>query len=283
MDKSKLPVLNAHPNPKASFQIHASVMDRWNPGLYAAAKNDEDEATISIFDVIGQNWDGEGFSDKKCAGILRNLGGRDVTVNMNSPGGNLFDGIAIYNMFREYKGKVTVNVIGMAASAASLIAMGADEVRIARSAFFMVHNCWCVAVGNAHDFREIAEQNDEFDGAMAEMYATRTGMDVKKVKALLDAESWINGTSAIDQGFADDYTPADQVAEKTSAKASAIHRLDQTLAKAGMPRSERRQLLQEIKGTPSAVQDGMPSAAFSAADAAQLLALTARFGAAAKA
>ena len=281
MDKSKLPVLNAHQNPNARFEIHASVMDRWNRSLKAATS--DEEATISIFDVIGQSWDGEGFSDKKCAGILRNLGGRDVTVNINSPGGNLFDGIAIYNQFREYKGNVTVNVIGMAASAASLIAMGADEVRIARSAFFMVHNCWCVAIGNANDFRKIADENEVFDNAMAEMYAMRTGLELKKVKTLLDGETWIGGTSAIDQGFADDYTPADQITEEQDTKASAAQRLDTTLAKAGMPRSERRALIQELKGTPSAVLDGTPSAAFSAADAAQLLALTARFGAAAKA
>lgn len=281
--KRNLPALSASAlSANARFEVPDTIMARWNRGIQAAHA-DEDEASINIFDVIGERWDGSGFTDKKCASILRNLRGRDVQVNINSPGGSLFEGIAIYNMFREYEGAVTVKVLGMAASAASVIAMGADQVQIAKSAFFMIHNCWCVAAGNANDLRAIAKQNDEFDGVMAEMYAARSGQDVKHIKTLLDAETWISGISAVEQGFADEHTPADQIAEKKDAKASAQSQLDTALAKAGMPRSERRQLIQEIKGTPSATPDGMPSAALNAADAAQLLALTARFGAAARA
>ncbi|MBB6578001.1 ATP-dependent protease ClpP protease subunit [Comamonas odontotermitis] len=282
MNKKNLPALRAdNLNAKARFEVPESVMARWNRGIQA--KNANGEASISIFDVIGEDWDGSGFTDAKCAGILRSLGGADVTVYINSPGGSLFHGIAIYNMLREYEGRVTVRVLGMAASAASVAAMAGDEVQIAKSAFFMIHNCWCLAVGNANDLRNIAAQNDEFDEVMAQMYVARTGLDLKQVQTMMDAETWINGTSAVDQGFADNFTPADQIEEGKGAKASAIHRLDSTLAKAGMSRTERRSLIQEIKGTPGAVQDGTPSAAFSAADAAHLLSLTANFGAAARA
>lgn len=282
MNKKNLPALRADTlNAKARFEVPESIMARWNRGLQA--KGADDAASISIFEVIGEDWDGSGFTEAKCAGILRSLGGKDVTVYINSPGGSLFHGIAIYNMFREYEGRVTIRVLGMAASAASVLAMGGDEVQIAKSAFFMIHKCWCLAVGNADDLRNIAAQNDEFDAVMVDMYAARTGLDAEKLQAMLAAETWISGTSAVDQGFADDFTPADQIEEGRGAKASAIHRLDMTLAKAGMSRTERRSLIQEIKGTPGAAQDGTPSAAVSAADAAHLLALTAQFGAAARA
>ena len=108
--KSSLPAITAGGlNARAQFEVPQAAMARWNTSLHAASK--DEAATINVFDVIGADpWTGEGFTDKKCAAILRNLGGRDVTVNINSPGGSMFEGIAIYNMLREYDGAVTVKV-----------------------------------------------------------------------------------------------------------------------------------------------------------------------------
>ncbi|MBN0106041.1 Clp protease ClpP, partial [Pseudomonas aeruginosa] len=93
------------------------------------------------YEPIGYDWwTGEGVTAKRIAGALRAIGGDvDVTVNINSPGGDVFEGLAIYNLLREHKGKVTVRVLGLAASAASFIAMAADEVKIARAGFLMIH------------------------------------------------------------------------------------------------------------------------------------------------
>ena len=280
--KSSLPAITAGGlNARAQFEVPQAAMARWNTSLHAASK--DEAATINVFDVIGADpWTGEGFTDKKCAAILRNLGGRDVTVNINSPGGSMFEGIAIYNMLREYEGAVTVKVMGMAASAASIIAMAGDTVEIGRAAFLMIHNCWIVAIGNANDLRAAADTCAPFDSAMADVYAARTGIDAKKIAMMIDAETWISGKDAIDQGFADAYLPADEIKED-EAKASlhAVRAMDVALAKAGIPRSERRRLFQEIKGTPDATQDGTQDAA-DAASAAQLLAQLARFEALAK-
>ncbi|WP_034085582.1 head maturation protease, ClpP-related, partial [Pseudomonas aeruginosa] len=110
------------------------------------------------------------------AGALRAIGGDvDVTVNINSPGGDVFEGLAIYNLLREHKGKVTVNIIGLAASAASFIAMAGDEIRIGRAAFLMIHNAWLIAMGNRNDLREIADWLEPFDMTLADIYAQRTG------------------------------------------------------------------------------------------------------------
>ncbi|WP_367672858.1 Clp protease ClpP, partial [Serratia symbiotica] len=83
----------------------------------------------------------------------------------------------IYNLLREYPGKVTVKVLGLAASGASIIAMAGDEIQIGRGAFLMIHNCWVVAVGNRHDFAAMAENMAPFDNAMADIYSARSGLD----------------------------------------------------------------------------------------------------------
>nr|WP_256372528.1 head maturation protease, ClpP-related [Citrobacter sp. wls829] len=125
------------------------------------------------------------------------MNGADVTVNINSPGGDMFEGLAIYNLLRDYEGKVTVKVLGIAASAASIIAMAGDDIQIGRGAFLMIHNCWVYAMGNRHDFAELANSLGPFDSAMADIYAVRSGLDMETVQKLMDAESYIGGSDAI--------------------------------------------------------------------------------------
>lgn len=246
------------------WEASPQALERWSPDLMAAA--DKAENTISILDMIGQDpWTGEGVTAKRISAALRNIGAEnDVVVNMNSPGGDFFEGLAIYSLLREHKGKVTVKVLGIAASAASVIAMAGDEVMIARAGFLMIHNVWAVAIGNRNDFREMADTLEPFDVSMADIYAARSGMDAKKIAKMMDAETFIGGSEAVDQGFADSLLPADEVKKDANAKTDrvAAYLLDMALAKAGMPRSERRALLKDFKtGTPSAADDGMPGAA----------------------
>ena len=104
---------------------------------------------------------------RRIAGILRALGPGPITVNINSPGGDVFEGIAIYNLLREHDGEVTVNVIGLAASIASVIAMAGDNIRIAKSAYFMIHNAWTIAMGNRNDMQKVVDTLGSFDGTIA--------------------------------------------------------------------------------------------------------------------
>lgn len=184
-----------------SGEVRPVALERWNPSIRAA---NEDEYSISIFDPIGFDpWTGEGVTAKRIAAALRTLDGADVTVNINSPGGDMFEGLAIYNLLREYSGKVVVKVLGLAASAASIIAMAGDEVRIARAGFLNIHNCWVVAMGNRYDLMEMAERLAPFDQAMADIYAARTGAPQDAMQKLMNADSWIAGSAAVEQGFAD--------------------------------------------------------------------------------
>lgn len=254
-----------------AFSPDTDALGRWDAGVMAA---DNDENTISVLDVIGDDpWTGGGVSSKRIAGALRAIGQRDVVVNINSPGGDFFEGVAIYNLLRAHPHKVTVRVLGMAASAASVIAMAGDEVQIGKAGFLMVHNAWVVAIGNRHDMREAAETMEPFDDAMATLYAERAGVQKSKAVAWMDAETWFNGEQAVDAGLADSYLPADEV-QRDNARADAHDKIkavkvvDTILAKEGLPRSERNELLAGVKGT---MRDASASATRDAGEIAALI------------
>lgn len=231
--------------------LPASALERWNGGLRATSSNDN---TISIFDVIGKDFWGDGVSASRIAGALRSMNGADVTVNINSPGGDMFEGLAIYNLLREYEGKVTVKVLGLAASAASIIAMAGDEVQIGRGAFLMIHNCWVVAMGNRHDLEKVATEMAPFDKAMADIYSARSGLKTADIESMMDGETYIGGSEAVDKGFADSLLSADEISTEDESPAAALRKLDALLAKTNTPRAERRKLIKALTG-------GMPGAA----------------------
>jgi ATP-dependent Clp endopeptidase proteolytic subunit ClpP len=176
---------------------------------YAAGRNFSvqsrgDETEIVIYDVIGEDfWTGEGVSAKKFAAILAEVETPGILLKINSPGGNVFDGIAIYNDLVAHKAKVRVVITGLAASAASIIAMAGDEIEIAANAHIMIHNAWVMAVGNRNDLREVADFLEDIDAALAETYAARTSQSEKNISAMMDSETWMRGQAAIDFGFAD--------------------------------------------------------------------------------
>lgn len=261
MSKKQLPVAPAgRPCARVTCETLPSALDRWDGGIKAAATDDN---SISVFDVIGQDYWGEGVTAKRIAGALRAMNGADVTVNINSPGGDMFEGLAIYNLLREYEGRVTVKVLGIAASAASIIAMAGDDIQIGRGAFLMIHNCWVYAMGNRHDFAELAQSLEPFDTAMADIYAARSGLDMAAVQKLMDAESYIGGSDAVAKGLADSLLSADAVSDGDESPAAALRKLDALLAKTNTPRSERRKLIKALSGgTPGAATnpDGMPGA-----------------------
>ncbi len=244
-------------------QVLPRALDRWNPGVQAAAADDTDRS-ISIYDVIGYDyWTGDGVTANRIAAALRGMGAGPVTVNLNSPGGDMFEGLAIYNLLREHKGEVTVKVLGLAASAASIIAMAGDNVQIARAGFLMIHNAWVMAIGNRNDLRDVADTLEPFDRAMASIYAARTGADAKAIGKVMDAETWIGGEDAVAGGYADDLLPSDQIEKKSGkASASAVRRIESALRASGMPKSEAMRLISEFKssaGDPVGSGEGDPT------------------------
>lgn len=268
------------PGASVRSEILPRAFDRWNPGVKAAGESNEAERSISIYDAIGYDyWTGEGVTARRVAAALRSMGSGPVTVNVNSPGGDVFEGLAIYNLLREHDGEVTVKVLGLAASAASFIAMAGDKVQIARAGFLMIHNSWVIASGNRNDMREIADWLEPFDAAMADIYATRTGLDAKAVAKLMDAESWIGGAAAVEQGFADELLASDQIGKgDAKAQANASRRVEAALRASGLPKSEAMRLISEIKssaGDPAGSGEGDPAERGPVADISQTAALAA--------
>lgn len=237
-------------------EVPEYIKARWNTHIQAAKSDD----AINIFDAIGEQYDGSGTTAKRISAALRSMGDKEVTVNLNSGGGSFFEGIAIYNMLREHPHKVTVKVMGLAASAASVIAMAADDLQIARSGFLMIHNAWVVAMGNRKDLKAAADALEPFDSSMAELYAARAGMERKQIEKMMDAETWIAGSDAVDMGFADSLLASDSMKESGDKVQSAIRRVDLALAKEGMTRKERRAILKEISSTPCAADEVTPRA-----------------------
>lgn len=252
-------------------ELSPRALDMWNPDLRAAVETATD--TITMYGVIGEDWWGEGVTVKRIDSALRAIGDKPVTVYINSPGGDMFEGIAIYNRLREHSQPVTTKVLGLAASAASVIAMAGTQREVAKSAFLMIHNCWTWLAANRHGLREAADQMEEFDKAMIGLYVDTSGQSEDVIEHMLDAETYLSGSSALEKGFATGLIAADEVKEAPDdslTQAHASRKLDAALAKSGMPRSERRKLIAGIKtskpnaaggDTPSAVAPGTLSAA----------------------
>ncbi|MBR9764137.1 MAG: Clp protease ClpP [Rhodobacteraceae bacterium] len=264
MSKRNLPKVDLGAKPGVQSDISPKALQRWSPDVKAAAG--EDEATISVLDPIGADIWGDGVTARRISAALRAIGDRPVTVNVNSPGGDYFEGLAIYNLLREHKQKVTVNVLGVAASAASVIAMAGDQVRIARAGWLMIHNTWILAAGDRNALREVADWLEPFDAMAVDIYATRTGIAEAELAKMLDRETWIGGQAAVDQGFADDLLPSDLVDHDREGGASASMRaerkFDLLARRAGLTNSASRDLLRELKsGMPGAAQTGQPGAA----------------------
>lgn len=239
--------------------IPSHLKERWQP----LALSDEQQEDINILDEIGDDWWSD--SDTTLSRVnqkLRRADGSDITVNINSYGGSMFEGLAIYNALCLYKGNVTVNILGIAASAASLIAMAGDNIKISPSAFLMIHNSAVITYGNRHDLADIAQQLKAFDEAMASLYVSTTGQDKSTIIQMMDDETWLDGTTAVEKGFATElFEP--KIKAAVNNEIFAVRQLDGILAKQGIPRSERRELINKIKGTQDATltstQDATPN------------------------
>lgn len=153
---------------------------------------------------------------RSLARFLADAGGEDVTIRINSPGGSVFEGAAMYNMLFDYGGNVSAVVVGLAASAASVVAMAGDTITMHPGAFMMIHNSWTGAVGDTRDMTKAAALLAKIDKQLAGVYAQKTGKKVADIAALMDAETWFTADEAVAGKF------ADAVAKKEKVKAYAL-------------------------------------------------------------
>ncbi|OIM91633.1 hypothetical protein BLN97_26535 [Bradyrhizobium elkanii] len=237
----------------ASAPPSEDILTKWKAGIRPV--NQDTKNIIKIDDVIGYDWwTGGGITEKSVSTELAKFNDEPCEVQINSPGGDMFEGIAIYNTLRQYKGKITVKVLALAASAASIIAMAGDERLMGEGAFIMIHNAWVIAIGNRHDMQECADYLEPFDYALRDIYARRTGEKASKIENWMDEETFFSAEQAIKLGFATalmskDSLTEDPAATKAAAQFNSVRKVESLLTKeGGMSRSQARALLQEIKG-----------------------------------
>lgn len=163
-------------------------------------------AEVYIYEEIGDFW-GEGVAAKTFVKDLTALKVSVINLRINSPGGNVFDGFAIYNALVRHPARVIVDIDGLAASAASFVALAGNEIRMAQNASLMIHNPQGGVLGEASDMRKVANILDEIKNSIVGIYTARVKQEESQVRTWMDAESWFDATEAKHLGFIDEITP----------------------------------------------------------------------------
>lgn len=167
-------------------------------------KNEAEEERILLLngEISDETWFGDEVTPKLFAKEL-NAGTGNITVWINSPGGDVFAAAQIYNMLMGYKGDVMVKIDALAASAASVIAMAGTTVLMSPVGMMMIHNPMTIAIGDSKEMQKAGEMLDEVKESIMNAYEIKTGMNRTKISHLMDAESWFNAKKAVELGFAD--------------------------------------------------------------------------------
>lgn len=223
-------------------------MKFWN---WIQAKDESETRELTISGTIAEeSWWDDDVTPEEFRSEL-NQGEGDIIVYINSPGGDCFAASQIYTMLTEYKGKVTIKIDGIAASAASVIAMAGDEVLMSQTALMMIHNPATMAFGNTDEMQKAIEMLNEVKESIINAYEKKTGLQRSHISRLMDAETWMNAKKAIELGFADG-TIGGEVEDSFSFEAKTTENKLMTMAvakaKAMQPQGRRYEdLLAELE------------------------------------
>ena len=242
---------------KRAAQIAAKFRDQ--PGkrelfakFYSRAEG-ADTGELWVYEVIGEDWwTGGGVTANRVKSALEAMAGvKTLNIFINSEGGDLFEAKAIHTLLRRFEGQKVVHIDGLAASAATLLAMAGDVVKMAPVATFMIHEAWTIAMGPADRFRAVADLLDLENGILAETYAKKTGDSVDAMRELMKAETWMSATEALEAGFADsiiddpkpgEEPPAEEAKASSARFIAASQSLERRIAALKQP-SRGQQLL----------------------------------------
>ena len=176
----------------------------WNKPLdrsdwYKIEALSDDDAEILIYDLIGWPFNDAGEFARSLAGISA----KTITVRINSPGGDVFDAISIFNALQSHKAKIITRIESLAASSASFIALAGKEVQAYRNAMMMIHEPWAYSAGNQYDLREIADILEKISGNMVDIYAANSSVGKRELRDMMKNETWFTAKEAMDRGFID--------------------------------------------------------------------------------
>jgi ATP-dependent protease ClpP protease subunit len=199
------PVRSITPGEIAARLGCAGFCNRGNPEWLSVMNKGGGVAEITIYEEIGFDpFSGEGITSKAFAAQLKDLGQvGQIRLFINSPGGDVFDGLSIYNQLQRHPARVDVKIDGIAASAASFIAQAGDSIEMAEGSMMMIHDAWGMFVGNSADGQRFVDSLEKVDGEIAGTYSRRSGRSASEFRALMDEETWLSATEAVGLGLAD--------------------------------------------------------------------------------
>lgn len=188
------------------------------------AETKDDKTELTIYGTIGESWWGESTSAADVKRVLKNSKAKEIIINLNSGGGDAFDGIAIYNQLKKHDAKVIVNIDGYAASAASIIAMAADEIYMGTGTMLMIHEAWTFAMGSKKDLKSTVNALEGLDESMADIYMTRFKGEREEIETFISNETWFTASEAIAVGLADEQVEIDAKVDADDYKNSVLAR-----------------------------------------------------------
>lgn len=211
----------------------------------------QDEAEILLYDEIG----GFGIEANRFIAELKAVDAKTIHLRVNSPGGSVFDGVAIYNALKDHPAKIVTHIDSLAASISSVIALAGDEIVMAENAFMMIHDAWTLTIGSAAELRKVADVLDKVNASvLLPAYTTKTGKTEDEIKAWMADETWFTAEEALAAGFVDSIEKRSEVKAKFDlsvfAKAPAAltesdaeitsREIERLLRDAGMSRKEAK-------------------------------------------
>lgn len=186
-----------------SIPNHQTMSQR-NKTIWNIVKNDDKNVELMLYGDIAESFWGDTISAKEVTEYLADLDVENINVYINSNGGVVDTAIAINNALRRHKAKVTVNIDGIAASAATLITCAGDTVKMPKNALFMIHNPLTIAMGDSEEMRKQADVLEKYKNSIMETYLQKVNIDKEKLSELMDNESWLSAEEALKYGFIDE-------------------------------------------------------------------------------
>lgn len=239
-------------NAESAAKYWGKSLDK--PDWYKIENLSEDNTEIMIYDVIG--WP---FNDaSELVHSLAGMTSKTITVRINSPGGDVFDAVSIFNALQSHKSKVITRVEGLAASAASFLALAGKEVQAFPNTMWMIHDPWVCVAGNQYELRDVADILEKLASQMVDIYASNSDIGKKEIKEMMKAETWFTAKEAKEKGIVDTiidgkavkaqfdlsmfaHAPDDLIPEAQSEP--AIRKYEKALRDAGASKSEAKAIL----------------------------------------
>jgi len=236
--------------PRGDVKALISAWAETEPRAFGVRATGDGSIELAILDVIGEDyWSGGGITSKAVKSALDSQkNAKKIRVLINSPGGDVAEGMAIYNLLRSHGAEVTTEVIGIAASAASWIVQAGSKRIVHQPGMMMIHGAWAVTRGTAEDHQKSAVLLEKMNGEQIDLFSSRTGMDKAELAKMIAAETWMGSQDCCDKGFADSLAE-DSV--KASAKATV-----ESLVAARAPGAEARAVAAVDTRSPVQIQIG---------------------------